>query len=174
MTAPSHKGAARREIVDRIAVFIHSIMQSSGSQGAPNEVQSIILERLQEWDASHGREFKPLHAAVRYLREGKGFTFPEMEAVRNRRNAEREARRDERRCRLLLAKHEQLKREIPDTVHDLKDILKQAQVCDAYQMFLSVFLFKYMYIHLCCYTLSHAWTLSLGTFLQTSLMRNNK
>ncbi len=114
--------------MDRIAIFIHSIMHSSGSLGAPNEVQSIILEQLQEWDASHGRAFKSLHAAVRYLREGKGFIFPEMEAVRNRRSAEREARRGERRLRLLLAKYEQLKREMPDVVPDLKDVLKQAQV----------------------------------------------
>ncbi len=114
--------------MDRIATFIDVIMHPSGSQGAPNEVQSIILGRLQEWDASHGRALKSLHAAVRYLRESKGFTFPEMEAVRDQRNEEREARRVERRLRLLRAKYEQLKREMPDTVPYLKDVLKQAQV----------------------------------------------
>ncbi len=114
--------------MDRISIFIDSSMYSSGSQGTHNEMQSTILGHLQEWDASHGQIFKPLHAAVRYLREGKGFTFPELEAVRNQRNAEREARRSERRFRLLQAKYNQLKREMPDAVPNLKDVLKQAQV----------------------------------------------
>ncbi|CAM9443510.1 unnamed protein product, partial [Discosporangium mesarthrocarpum] len=101
--------------------------------GAAEALRQKALGLLEEWNDVYGGIYKGLRAAYRFLKEAKRMRFPEVQG-RAMREAEEEARREDRTQRLLRAKYAQAKGEMAHQISELTALLQEMGECFAILM----------------------------------------